>query len=315
MRISNRLFPYPVLNNELAISDYSESASFEIKFDDSEEMLVDGDLRLNNIYISSTDEYLNSLARGNRVKGLLIIECPNSIFREKYNITFEPQDIKIPISCFSGEVQISAFIYATEDIDNFVSPNFSSEYKDYHFKVEKYCILAADDTLHVDVDNQPDTDNKNTSIFTIVCDKQSTNDIMRCQSNNHTGKIDIIMPKRYYEDYMVIKSSPSLLNASFAIIAIPVLTERIMDIQNQIKEEGSDYTMDEICSEHRWFRAVIKAFERVKNRPLTIEYLKSEIHPMELAQIILNSSTCNGIENLSNLLIGKKLNDEELYDD
>ena len=86
MRISNRLFPYPVLNNDLTISDYSDTTSFEIVFDDSEGMLVDGFLKLNNVYIRSNDEYLNSLARNNRVKGLLIIECSNSVFREKYDI-------------------------------------------------------------------------------------------------------------------------------------------------------------------------------------------------------------------------------------
>lgn len=312
MRIGNRLFPYPVLNNNRALSDYSKDVNFELVFDDSKELQEDGYLKLNNIHIQSNDKYLSQLARDGRVKGLLIVECSNSIFRKKYDVSFEPRDIEIPASDFAGEVQISAFIYAAEDIDDYIDPNFVSDYNGYHFKVEKYCVLAADDTLHVYVDNQPNADNRNSSIFTIIRGQEDGN-VMRCQSGVSTGKIEIILPPKYYENYMALRLSPGLLNASFATIAIPVLTERLMDIQNRVKEEYLDnYTLDDICSEFRWFRAVMKAFERIKGYPLTVEHLKSEVHPMELAQIILNSSTCRCIEELSNFAIGTTADNEEL---
>lgn len=250
MRIGNRLFPYPVLNNNQALSDYYEDVNFELVFDDSKDIQKDGYLRLDNIRIQSGDEYLNQLARDGRVKGLLIVECS---------------------------------------------------------------ILAADDTLHVDVDNQPNNDNKNSSIFTIVLGRDD-GETMRCQSGASTGKIEIILPPKYYANYMTLRSAPGLLNASFAAIAIPVLTERLMDIQGKLKEEGfEDCTLDDICAEYRWFRAVMKAFERVKGRQLTVEYLKNEVYPMELAQIILNNSTCKGIEELSTIAInGTDVDNEEL---
>lgn len=316
MRVNNKLFPYPVLNNNKELSDYKEKVTFELIFDQSENLLVDKNLKLCNVFIHSDDNYLNYLSENGKVKGILVAECPNSIFRQKYEITSKPQDIIIPIENFSGEVQLSAFFYAAEGIDDYVNPNFASDYSGYHFSVEKYCILAVDDTLHVDVDNQPEDDNKNASIFTIVCAKDSQEDVMRCSSNSSTGKIDILMPQESYDDYITIKSSGSLLlNASFATIAIPVLTERIMAIQNIIQKDP-DYSIEDICNDNKWFRVVMKAFKRVKDKELTIEYIRNEMHPMELSQIILNNSTCKGISDLSNLIKhGSNSGEEGLQDE
>ena len=85
MRVSNRLFPYPVLNHNKELSDYKKGVSFELVFEQSNEMLVDKNLKLDNIYIRSDDNYLNELSRSGKAKGALIVECSNSIYRQKYD--------------------------------------------------------------------------------------------------------------------------------------------------------------------------------------------------------------------------------------
>lgn len=312
MRIKNRLFPYPVLNNNKQLSDYKSGVNFELSFNADNGVEKDNTLFFKDIHIQSSDELLTKLLEENRVKGVLIIECSESIFREKYELTAMPKDIIIPIDKFKGDVEISAFVYAAEDINEFANENFLSDYTGYNFKVDKYCILAADDGFIIKVNKEPETVNKKSSIFTITCKRDVDDNLITYQMGER--KIIIYLPEKYYNSYNVIKTDEHFLNASFATIAIPVLTECLMNIRNKISADGSDATIDDACIEYGWFRSVYNAYRREKNRDLT-EDVFFDTNPMEIAQIVLNNASCNGIEDINTVVIGTYKNREEDSDE
>lgn len=310
MRIRNRLFPYPVLNNNELLSDYRSGNTFELVFDGLKtgEMIVDGQVVLSNVRIDSSNCFIADLMREGKVRGLLVIECSESVFRHKYDISFKPRNISIPVSHFNGKVEISAFIYAAEDITLKSNESFQDEYSDFSFEVEQYCILAADDSISITVDNQPETDNKSSSIFTIVCNKDAEDLLMKGEITKN--KILIHLPQEQYDEYNSIKNTEDLRNASFATIAIPVLTESLATIKELMRDENGS-TFDDVCEQYKWFRSVLKAYERVTHAPLKEEDFLEEIQPLVLAQIILNNASCNGIIDLSNLAAGNTDDDEE----
>ena len=295
MRIKNRLFPYPVLNNNKRLSDYNDKVVFELSFDKNEKIDADGYLYLKDVFLKSNSEYLMSLLSRKRVKGVLIVECSSTIYREKYDISDEPKDIRIPINSFNDDIDVSAFIYAADDIEDYSDSSFLNSYSGYHFKIEKYCILAADDGFKIEVNNQPENEDKRTSIFTIVRDSEKEDNIVRHSMGSR--KILIYLPDKYYTCYNAIKYNDRFLNASFATIAIPVLLECIIKVKELLKQDDGK-TIDDICFEYAWFRSICKAYEREKGVSLTEHQLKEEVDPLELAQTVLNYASCNSVNDI-----------------
>ena len=312
MKIRNRLFPYPVLNNNSSISDYKNGTTFELSFDDSNGVLVDGNLLLKDVCIKSNDECLTNLLKQDKIKGVLIVECSSTVFREKYEISYDTREIKIPINKFNNAIEISAFIYATDDIDVFANNNFVEDYGGLTFRIEKYCIIAADDGYTINVDNQPETENKKSSIFTIVRDVDSVEDLIHYKMAQGTRKINIYLPDKYYGYYNLIKQKDVFLNASFATIAIPVLLECLIAVRETMLNE--EKTIEEICFDYPWFRSVCRAYKREKGEALTEDFFKYEVIPMELAQIVFNYTSCNGLNDIYSVIIhdvNSSLDEEE----
>lgn len=63
MQIGNRIFPYPVLNRNEALSDYRTESTFMLKFDLSETgapVLQNGSVVFKNLHFTITDADLGS---------------------------------------------------------------------------------------------------------------------------------------------------------------------------------------------------------------------------------------------------------------
>lgn len=313
MRIRNKLFPYPILNKDESLSDYKDTTTFELHFDIDENMLdKNKNVVFNKVRLVTNSDLMRELMRGGKAKAVLIIECSNTIYREKFEIGFKPQDFSIPVGQLNGQIEISAFVYATEDLILDEKNTFAADYDGYSFNVEKYCILAADDSLSMNIENQPENDNQVTSIFTIVGRREETQDIMKYSLGDR--KILIHLPQKQYNNYNAIKGSEKLRNASFAIIAIPILTEVISDIQKTLQGDD-EYSLDDMRERYRWFRSIMNAYKRVSGKDLERVTIINELKPLEVAQMVLNDGTCKGIQDLNDLAIGREDESGENDDD
>lgn len=305
MHIGNRNFPYPVLNKNELLSDYVAESTFKLEFDVGEDgapIVQNGEVVFKKLCYTITDASLIELLKQGKMKGAFIVECSASVFRSIFDISDTPYDLRIPANKINGNVVASCYLYATEDIADFKSAGFISEYAGYSFDVDKFDILAVDDGFRFRIELDPTVDDKVASIFTVV-KKEGDSDIMTYE--NKDKNIVIYLPAVYYGSYDNIKTRRECNNIAFAMLAIPVLAACLDEVYANYD------SMEDILDGHPWFNAVCISYKRKTGDDLVYEVFEG-MNKLELAQIVLNSASCNGIMDFGNMLLG---NMEEGADD
>ena len=266
MQLGNRVFPYPVLNKNDNLSDYKESSTFMVSFDTNEDgspYVVDGKVIFKNLHYTITDDSLKELIEEEKLKGAFIVECSASVYRNKFDISQTPYDLPVSVHELNGNVVTSCYIYATEDITGFKSDGFIDDYKNYTFDIDKFDILAADDGYKFKIDLDPTEDDKVSSIFTVI-PLETNESIMKYENGDRN--ITIELPREYFNSYDIIKRKKEYNNIAFSMIAIPVLSNCISEINTYEWED-----IDSICDEHKWFNAVRISYKRKKGTELILE--------------------------------------------
>ena len=304
MHIGNRIFPYPVLNCNDALSDYIPDAVFKVEFDVNEDgspYVQNGDVIFKNLRYTLTDATLLSLVEQGKLKGAFIVECSASVYRSRFDISSVPYDLRISSHEINGNVVVSCYLYATQDIVDFRSTGFIPEYMGYSFDIDKFDILAVDDGYKFKIELDPSEDDKVSSIFLVV-KKEEISDLATCDYNEN--KI-IYLPATFYDDYDNIKTKKECNNIAFAILAIPALAWALEDISERDYEN-----LDDIKESLSWFNSICSGYKRVTGIELTYDEFQNR-NKFELAQILLNSATCNSLRDLDNLLLGGMNNADE----
>ena len=305
MQLGNRVFPYPVLNKNDNLSDYKESSTFMVSFDTNEDgspYVVDGKVIFKNLHYTITDDSLKELIEEEKLKGAFIVECSASVYRNKFDISQTPYDLPVSVHELNGNVVTSCYIYATEDITGFKSDGFIDDYKNYTFDIDRFDILAADDGYKFKIDLDPTEDDKVSSIFTVI-PLETNESIMKYENGDRN--ITIELPREYFNSYDIIKRKKEYNNIAFSMIAIPVLSNCISEINTYEWED-----IDSICDEHKWFNAVRISYKRKKGTELILENFY-EMNSLELAQLVLNNASCNGVKDFENMLVGNGDDDED----
>lgn len=296
MHIGNRIFPYPVLNRNEGLSDYIASAKFGVAFDLTESgapITVNGSVCFKNLHYYINDASLVRYLEEGLIKGAFIVECSASVYRQKFEITTEPQDLFVPASEINGNVVASCYLFATQDISKFRSESFLPEYADYSFDIDKFDIVAVDDGYKFKIELDPAEDDKVASIFTIV-KQESNSELMTCEYNEK--RIIIHLPTAFYQSYDNIKMRRQCNNIAFSIIAIPALSSCLEDISSKYD------SIEDILDDVTWFRSICSGYKKVTGNELTFEEFHST-NKLELSQIVLNNASCNGLKDFDNILL------------
>ena len=136
MQIRGKLFPYPVLNQNSAFSNYL-SCDFELIFEDAS---TEENLTLRNVGVKTNSLTINKLIEEDKIAVSLILECADVIFRKSYDVTKRNIDINISKQELSGKIELSIFAYAkTEFI--YVPEEVDEDYKGIEFQIDKYDII------------------------------------------------------------------------------------------------------------------------------------------------------------------------------
>lgn len=309
MRIGRRSFPYPVLNKDKSLSGFSENSTMQLAFDTDEDGLFkieNGDVVIRNVHYSINDEELKKYIEEEKIIGKLIIECSASTFRKCYDISQEPKNISVLASELFGEVVLSCYLIANEDITTYKSNGFSPEYAEYSFEIDKYDILGVDDGIKFKIDVDVAADNKVASIFLVV-PKETKDGVMTYDSGE--ANITIMLPKEIYGHYDNIKRKSNYNNIAFSMMAIPVLASCL----EQIKQDEGWADLEDVLNEKRWFNAVCISYKRETGKELSAEQFRN-CDSLELAQIVLNYGSCNGIKDFGEMIIGSEGGDDDEQD-
>ena len=246
MLVGNKLFSYPVLNNDSSRSTYNNKL-FDFIYDEEE---TDDKYYLKNVRFESDSEFLNTLFREGKVKVKCVVECSHSIFRESYEIGNQPgQNICLNKADLAERVVISAFAYATENI-SIKSDEFAEDYKAIQFDLEKYDILAVHDGFSIFAIKEEKEDNVVHSIFSIIPDHNLKED-EGYEVNFKGKKITVSLNDEAFKNYGYVYEKPDYMEVFFGMILVHALEMALSSAIKMIKEEGKD--IDDICSKYRWF--------------------------------------------------------------
>ena len=296
MQIGNKLFPYPTINNTELRSCFKETTyAFKCKDNQDSQNYI-----LEDACIEISNENIRKLMEDGYVGAGLIIECSTTVYRKMYELTNEPQTIKIDIGDLRDKVEISCYLYAKKEIENFQDNDFLEEYSGYSFKIDKNDIIAIDDGYTTVIDYNESIDKKVSSIFQIIRNQSADSMIIEKKAK----KIVISLPDEEFTYYENLKNNDNLQNIFFSMIAIPALTYCLKEFQDAVRT--GDYDMDAIEIEYTWFISVRNAYKKQFEKELTEEILRTS-NISTMAQKLLNGGSLKGIKDLFNIAIGRSL--------
>jgi hypothetical protein len=197
---------------------------------------------------------------------VLHVECSNTLFRKVFEFNDGKYRAQISADNLNDSVEVNVFAKANKNLSGYKVDASHPDYGDVAFDVEKGNILAVGEGQVFYIDSNFDSLSPIGSIMEIH-EAQEPGDLpMRVEY--YGPKIQIILSKKDFEDYKLLKTMDGVSVALTTAIVLPVLIEAVH--LAQVEDEGEDF---------RWVRAL-------RNRIDGME-LKLDGDPLELAQQIL----------------------------
>jgi len=266
MKFSNALYTYPVLSNTGLRDDYVNESDFSIEVEKNLTGVNEVSL---NIEVKLSDNNLSDLLKQGDAKLVCHLESPLSSFRHVDDIdVFDMStEIKIDPTVMRGLLEITIFIVAGKQLDEFRSDSFSEFYEGV-YKIDSGDVLAFAPTLEVEVEPDDMNAQSKKSIINIRgYDKRE-------MSVDLTGDyIVILLPKSTYRGYKALsKKGSSHYKVSLMAVIMPALMEAIRNLME-------DYEVD------RLWAKVITA--KLKNGGRGSD--ASHYDPLNHSQFLLNN--------------------------
>lgn len=285
MRLGKKIPPYPILNKSLNMSSYKNSIfSFSYELEETKELFI-----IKNAKIETNSGDLLKYFNLQKLKAVVIVECSSTVYRNNFEISINPVDISIPIKDLNDRVEISCFVYATEDIENYSSLDMQEAYQGYFFIIEKYSMFAADDGITIKIKYDDKEDNKVASIFSVIKSFDQNLNNMKVELTDR--KIKIILPEKSFDYYAALKDKESFQSIYFSILVIPSLIYAFSEVQKFPNETE----IDDIVDKYSWFNSIVVGYKKLYSIDLDFETFK-QLVPLELAQSLMNNCITNSFD-------------------
>ena len=278
MQVKGKIFPYPVINNNKAFSNY-DNKIFQISFEPQED---DKSYILKNCKFECDSSIINKLYIDGKIGIVLIIECSSTVYRKAFDVSNIEQDFFLKKVDFTEKVEVSMFAYAKESF-TIRSDEFDEDYTNIDFEIEKYDIVGVNDGFNVRFRHEESEDNLVQSIFSVIPsdDLEPGKYLVEC---NLGRKITITLSKIDHNNYKIIYTVPAYKEVFFNMILIPSLIEGLSLCKAILVDDIKD--IDDIENQYLWFRSITSAYKKLKGVELTKQDFKN-ISPVFLAQELL----------------------------
>ena len=303
MQVKGRIFPYPVLNNNSVFSGFKVGGfnlNYEVVEDESTYILK-------GLTFATESKTINKLFKEGKIGISLIVECSNTVYRKKIELTEKPKDINLKKVDFAEKVCVSLFAYAKDDFQ-LVSEEFDDDYNGIDFQIEKYDILAAYDGFTVSFQHDESSDNVAKSIFSIIVNHEIKDGPYSIDCDTNPRKIIVILSEKDFKNYQIVYTAPNYREVFFCMLLVPALQDALNSCLNLIKYEGKD--VEDVCDQYHWFRSIRTAYQRLEGKELTLEELKNMSASL-LAQKLLGNPLEVSMEKLVDTLKGTEDEDND----
>jgi hypothetical protein len=286
MLLGKRLFPHPVIKS-MPHQDFRNSV-FKLHFE-QDKMISDQKINLFNLQYTTNNGLFRNMVNAGIINVYVHLECSNTLYRILIKLNNEPQDFDIEKKYLNGKLYITAFAVANQAIENYYDEDFSEDYNDTRFDIDKYDILAFDDGFSIDIIHDIEKDDKISSIFVVIpkIDDQDAGADFTYQGN----KIIIKLPQLTYNQYDRLKYITRYQNLFFSIFAVPVLSMSL----NELKK----ISFDDLEIQFKWFISVKNAFKKQYKEELTSEFFE-QMDTYVFAQKVFENALTKTIDDLYN---------------
>ncbi|WP_461672591.1 hypothetical protein [Priestia megaterium] len=282
MKVSKRYYPHPVLSS---FSDDITEGNFKtnIKITTTKAFYTfDTDFLLTNTDILN---YVNNEEACYSIH----VECSDTRMRQVYQSFESHFSFEIASDKLNGKVEITPFILAAKDIQNYSNRNFHEDYAGSTFNIVKGDVVAIDEGKTFDAIKEKDELKHIPSIFTVGkfqgTDKKTPYDVDFGQTN----KIVIKLSEVNFEYYRQLAQN----NETAQILSVMLLLPALVSLLEQIKSDDFDYEQFE---EFRWFKVI-----EVRLKTLGIDLTRSSDLPesaIVIAQKIIGDPLSGGLKTL-----------------
>ena len=289
MQVRAKLFPYPVINKNKALSNYGD-LSFELSYEPLED---EAKYILKGVSFSTDSKTINDLYDDGSIKIVMVVECSDTVFRQAFEIDRVPRDVILHKTDFTERVDVSVFAYATKDF-TLESIEFEEDYKGLSFEIEKYDTVAANDGFNVRFKHDETEGNIVQSIFSVIVghDLEEGSYIIECNTGR---KITITLSEKDFKNYKVIYTVDTYKEVFFNMLLVPALIEGLSLCKMVLVDEDKD--LEDVGNQYYWFRSIQSAYKKLNGKDLPLDDFK-KMSPASFAQEILGKPLGSSLEKL-----------------
>ena len=300
--MANKNYPHPVLSSYTDDFDPSK-AKFDIKISKK----ID---RMNYQLLCDVvleEENLKDLLNKGKLAFVVKVICSTTRYRNLFQCNDLEYLIIIPAFLLEKRVEITTFIVATEQINNYSSLLFNEDYGDASFTVFQGDVLAEGSEYKFNVDKQIDPLVKVPSIFSIVY--SDSNQAPPIDVRHIEEKIVVTLNKENFQKYKYLKGLQNqfgnLAALTSSLFILPGLITVVDEMRRELMELNGDFEaikdfIEEKENEHRWYK-VINARLLDKGIKLS-EPVNITESSLVIAQKLLGDPLSNGLQFFDEIL-------------
>lgn len=266
MQVKNKIFPYPIINNNKNYSNFNELA-FDLIYEPEE---TKNAYILKNTRFFTESKTILKLIKEGKIGITVVVESSNSVYRKSFEITEETKDITLFKSEFLERVDISMFAYAKKDFI-FQSDEVDEDYLGISFNIDKYDIVGVNDGFNIRFKHNDEEDNLIHSIFSINVGHNLEEGEYLVEFDIGR-KISINLPENEYKNYKIIYTVPVYKEVFFNMLLIPALIEGLSLCKAMLDDPSKD--LEDVGNHYLWFRSILTSYKRLEGKELTIETFK-----------------------------------------
>lgn len=244
MKITNRLYTYPVLSEEK--DDYLNSR-FDVQIKNCIKSVNNIKLKF-EVYMDNKE--LEKLIRDGKAEYVIHLECSYTTFRKALTSSANEIKYEIPLSKLRGKLEIVAFIVAKEELVDFYSDDWNEDFEGLKFKIPKAGILAYENLSSIDVIKNFEEFTNTSSIFSIC--KRQTDEDKPIEVNLNSDKIKIILGPKEYDIFAKFQNNDKLLPIFHSMLILPAFVSVFEELKKNI----------EFYREQNWFISLKYAYEK-----------------------------------------------------
>ncbi|PMG28018.1 hypothetical protein BCU94_18485 [Shewanella sp. 10N.286.52.C2] len=222
-----KAFPYPVLrphNDDYLDSDIQTTAEFLIDHDNKKVKF--------NASLAISSEAIQELIESNKANYSIIISCRSTFFRKSLRTNSDEIEYEFNYGDFRDEVEVTCFVTASEDIDNFLPEDLNPEFGDLAFNIEKGDVLALDEPQISFFDR--DSFKPLASIFSLIQSNNRSDNEFRVELDHDDITIAVSPTTKQMID--IARNNPSHLAVLMNSLYFSALVEAINQIQQAVDE-------------------------------------------------------------------------------